>query len=132
MLIGFLFSRLREPSQKAFFDLPRLLPRVPIPAEVAAIRVSLMRALQGVRDCALYRFGCDEDYQRFMVGPWPLMPALGEVLIRNGWVRAGDGSWNEAVAQFQLSDSGRTLAEDLESWWSGLTLGQRMRAALAE
>lgn len=132
MLIGFLFSRFREPSLKAFVDLPRLLPRVPIPAEVAAIRVSLMRALQGVRDCALYRFGSDEAYQRFMVGPWPLMPALGEVLIRNGWVRAGDGSWNEAVAQFQLSDSGRTLAEDLESWWAGLTLSQRMRAALAE
>lgn len=132
MLIGFLFSRLREPSTQAFFELPRLLPRVPLPAEAATIRVSLMRALQGVRHFALYRFGCEDAYQRFMVGPWPLTPALGEVLIRNGWVTVGDGSWAEAVAQFRLSASGITLAEDLESWWSGMTLGQRMRAALVE
>ncbi len=132
MLIGFLFSRLREPSTKAFLELPRLLPRTPLPADVVPIRFSLMRALQGVRNFALYRFGNDDAYRRYMVGPWPLQPVIGEVLIRHGWVRADDEPWPEAIARYELSSAGITLADDLESWWASLTLGQRMRAAIVE
>ena len=132
MLIGLLFSSLRQTSARAFVDLPRLLASSPLPAEVAAIRFSLMRALQGVRSLALYRFEVDETFRRYMVGAWPLQPAIGDVLIRHGWVTAGAVPWAEAVAQYRLSSSGMTLVDDLESWWAGLTLGQRVRAALAE
>lgn len=130
MLMGLIFRALREPSAKAFRDLP--LPRTPLPAEVAAIRFSLMRALQGVREFALYQFGREATFRRYMVGPWPVQPVIGEVLVRHGWVTAGAQPWAEAVVQFRLSSAGMALAEDLESWWANLTFGQRLRAVLAE
>lgn len=133
MLIGLVFRVLREPSAKAFLDLPKLsATAVQLPKDVEAIRFSLMRALQGVRSLSLYRFEGGETFQKYMVGAWMLSPAIGDVLIRYGWVMAGQSLWAKAVAEYRLSPKGVDVANDLESWWASLTLGQRVRAVLVE
>jgi hypothetical protein len=132
LIICLAFRALRAPSVKALVELPELAAAEALPADTAAIRFTLMRALQGVRTLYLYRFGKSEASEQFMVGNRMLHPAVGKVLIRHGWVAAGQAMWAEAVAQYQLSPKGLALKNDLESWWATLTLGQRLRAALTE
>jgi hypothetical protein len=91
-----------------------------------------MRTLQGIRTLYLYRFGKNEAFEQFMVGPHMLHPAVGKVLIRYGWVAAGQAMWAEAVAQYRLSPRGVALKNDLEAWWATLTLSQRLRVVLTE
>lgn len=132
MLIGVVFRVLREAFAKALGELPALSAAEPLPAEAAAIRFSLMRALQGVRTLSLHRFGASEAFHHYMVGACVLQPAVGKALIQFGWVAAGQSLWAKAVAQYWLSPKGLALKDDLESWWATLTPGQRLRAALVE
>lgn len=135
MLAAFLFSALRKSWTKSFRTLPPLAnatPVAPLPASVNCLRFSLMRALQHVRLTCLYQFGDKEFSECYTIGNSPLQPVIANILIRNGWVVPGQPHWVEAIIQYHLSTAGLAVESQLEAWWAGLTLEQRLRAALLE
>ncbi|MFZ2855293.1 MAG: hypothetical protein WAZ34_14450 [Rhodocyclaceae bacterium] len=132
MLIGLAFRLLREPYAKALADFPPLCSKQALPAEIDGVRFSLMRALQGVLAASLHQFGVKEPFQYYAIGHTVLQPVIARVLINHGWVTAGRPHWSAAVIQYRLSADGLELKRELESWWSALTLGQRLRALLVE
>lgn len=132
MLIGLVFRLLREPYAKAFANFPALCSKQALPAEIDGVRFSIMRALQGVLAASLHQFGVKEPFQYYAIGHTVLQPVIAKVLISHGWVTAGRPHWSAAVVQYRLSADGLELKRELESWWAGLTLGQRLRALLVE
>lgn len=135
MLAAFLFSALRKARTKSFRTLPPLAtvaPVAPLPPSVHCLRFSLMRALQHVRATCLYQFGDKEFSECYTIGNSPLQPVIANILIRNGWVVPGQPHWVEAIIQYHLSTAGLAVESQLEAWWAGLTLEQRLRAALLE
>lgn len=132
MLIGLAFRLLREPYAKALVNLPPFSSSKIAPAEIEGVRFSLMRALQGILSASLHQFGLNEPYQYYAIDGRVLQPVLAKVLISHGWVTSGRPHWAEAVIQYRLSADGFALKNELESWWTALTLGQRLRAILVE
>lgn len=132
MLIGLAFRLLREPYTKALVNLPPFSSTKISPAELEGVRFSLMRALQGVLSTSLHQFGLNEPYQYYAIGGRVLQPVIAKVLISHGWVTSGRPHWAAAVVQYRLSADGFALKNELESWWTALTLGQRLRAILVE
>jgi hypothetical protein len=132
MLIGLAFRLLREPYAKALVELPPLSSTKALPAEIDGVRFSLMRALQGVLSVSLHQFGLNEPFQYYAIGDRVLQPVLAKVLISHGWVTSARPHWAKAVVQYRLSADGFALKNELESWWTTLTLGQRLRAVLVE
>jgi len=132
MLVGLIFRGLRELRGRAFLALPPLPVTPSLPPEVKEFRFTLMRALQGMRSATLQQFGASEPFEYYAVGYSALHPAMAKALITHGWVTTGRPHWVEAVVQYRLSPAGLALAHELESWWRGLTPGQRLRAALLE
>lgn len=131
MLAALLFRSLRESLAKSFRDLPPLTT-VDLPSNLRSLRFSLMRALQHIRSTSLYRFGGKEFSECYIVGNSPLQPVIADILISHGWVIPGQQHWVEAIVQYHLSSAGLAVETQLETWWSGLTLKQRLRAALLE
>lgn len=131
MLAGLFFRVLREPFRQAFVHLPPLPSTDALPASINGLRFSLMRALQGMRSATLHQFGGNGLFEYYAIGYSVMQPAIAIILIKNSWVTANP-RWIESVTQYHLSAAGLAVKNQLEDWWGGLTMAQRMRAVLLE
>jgi hypothetical protein len=117
--------------------------------DLAGMRVQLMKALSFVHHGALlvYRLRTDHiesEAQRMLGGyfipnrswlsdeveplyvPGTLCPeAVGDLLMRFGWVRPVDSEEGGYTRSFVLSEAGETALEGAKAWWSSLSWFQK-------
>jgi hypothetical protein len=133
VLAALLVGAVRQVWRQSFNTLPPLASPVALPSAASHLRYSLLRSLQPMRrKVTLYQLGGTEFSEFYILGQSILQPVLANILIKNGWVIPGDKHWVEAIITYRLSTAGLAIEQQLEAWWNGLTLDQRLRAALLE
>ncbi|HEX6736479.1 MAG TPA: hypothetical protein VF096_16860 [Azonexus sp.] len=132
VLAGYFLSAIRRVWWKSFSDLPPLGAPVALPSNASRLRFSLLRSLRQLERTSLYQMGGTKFSECYVIGGAMVLPAVANILIKNGWVVQGGTHWIEEIVKYQLSSAGWAMERQLEAWWAELTLGQRLRAALLE